>query len=170
MKNQYDLSEDGQTVTIWCYGQGAYHGCLIDVGDLPKVDSMPNTWYALWQRDILDYYAVAHARTTNGKRRLILMHRLITDAPQGLYVDHWNHECLDNRRENLRVVTNSANIMNRLGATRASKTGERGVDHFRGKYRLQLTIDGKRKYVGCYPTIEQAITARNQFPEYARSA
>lgn len=47
----------------------------------------------------------------DNKRRLI--HRLITSCPEGFEVDHINRNTLDNRRENLRIVTKSENLKNR---------------------------------------------------------
>ena len=54
-----------------------------------------------------NFYA---ARSEDG--RTILMHRQIIDAPQGMDVDHINHNGLDNRRFNLRACTRSQNLGN----------------------------------------------------------
>ena len=44
------------------------------------------------------------------------MHRLIMDAKPGQMIDHINGDTLDNRRENLRFVTNQQNSWNARGA------------------------------------------------------
>jgi hypothetical protein len=54
-----------------------------------------------------NYYAISGGR--NGR---VYMHRLITSCPDGLEVDHINHNTLDNRRSNLRVVTHAENMRN----------------------------------------------------------
>lgn len=41
----------------------------------------------------------------NGKYTIIRMHRLITEAPSWMKVHHVNNNTLDNRRGNLRLVT-----------------------------------------------------------------
>lgn len=171
MKNQYEVSEDGKTVTIWLDHKGIIWGCKIDAADLPKVDAIPNTWHAQWNKTARTHYAQS-IRRINGGRVCTRMHRLITDAKPGQEVDHGNHEGLDNRRENLTLVTKSGNQMNRRGAASHSRTGHRGITPYPkyGKFALHVTIEGKRKTIGYFSTIDEAIAVRNQYPGYARSA
>ncbi|MCK9370911.1 HNH endonuclease [Candidatus Dojkabacteria bacterium] len=52
-------------------------------------------------------YAIRHKRYDE-----TLMHRLIINTPKGMETDHINHNGLDNRRVNLRIVTTSQNQRN----------------------------------------------------------
>ena len=58
------------------------------------------------------YLVYVHA---NHDGRTYLMHRMIMGLKHGdrRQVDHINHDCLDNRRQNLRIVTHSENLANR---------------------------------------------------------
>lgn len=47
------------------------------------------------------------------KPKTIYLHRVLTSCPKDLVVDHINSDGLDNRRENIRVVTKSQNQHNR---------------------------------------------------------
>ena len=87
-------------------------------------------------------------------KRSELMHRIIMNPDSGLYIDHINHDKLDNRRANLRVVTQKMNMANRV-LNKNNKTGVKGVQFFRNKYRVFIGA----KYVGVYRTIEEASQA-----------
>jgi Bifunctional DNA primase/polymerase, N-terminal/Primase C terminal 2 (PriCT-2)/HNH endonuclease len=76
---------------------------IIDDEDLPLVEGYK--WHAAWSRITKTYYADTHTPMVNDKRYTLHMHRLITDAPKGMHVDHLNGDTLDNRRKNLKVCT-----------------------------------------------------------------
>jgi hypothetical protein len=54
------------------------------------------------------------------------MHRLIAKAPDGLDVDHIDHDGLNNTDENLRICTRAQNCV-RKRFRQPSRTGYRGV-------------------------------------------
>lgn len=56
-------------------------------------------------------YGEPYAVTYKGGRKQY-MHRMIMGDPENAIVDHINHQSLDNRRENLRVVSRSENVKN----------------------------------------------------------
>src|SRR5687768_7603616 len=43
----------------------------------------------------------------------LLLHKAVLKCPDGMMIDHINRNKLDNRLENLRIVTSSQNQMNR---------------------------------------------------------
>lgn len=53
-------------------------------------------------------------RNSLGSRRKFYLHRMITGAPFGMKVDHWNGDTLDNRDCNLRITTTDQNNANRV--------------------------------------------------------
>lgn len=74
--------------------------------------------------------------------KTIYMHRLIMNAPKGLYVDHINRNGLDNRRENLRVTTQSVNIAN-AGMFQNNTSGYKGVVKYRDGWKAQIKFHQK---------------------------
>ena len=93
----------------------------------------------------------------NGK----YLHRIIMDDPEDLLVDHINRNPLDNRRENLRIVTQQENNMNQ-GINKNNKSGVSGVcrDKKSNKWRAQIMYKYKKIYLGCFDTLEDAAKAR----------
>jgi hypothetical protein len=91
--------------------------------------------------------------------RAIYMHREIMKPSSGMVVDHINHNALDNRLSNLRVVTQSQNIMNRR-INRNNKTGLRGVElRANGRFLARIRVAGKAKHLGVFDTPEEAYSA-----------
>ncbi|MCC2485004.1 HNH endonuclease [Bacillus pacificus] len=86
----------------------------------------------------------------NGKN--VLIHRLIMEAKEGELIDHINRNKLDNRKENLRIVTPQQNVTNQTfkGVT---------FNKFKEKYQARLQVNKKRKSLGYYDTQEEAIKA-----------
>jgi len=104
----------------------------------------------------------AYAVTKIGGRKnlvTILLHRLITGAAADMAVDHINHDGLDNRRANLRVVSLQENNTNTT-LMRTNQSGYKGVSrHVCGKYRASLQIKRKHIHLGLFDTAESAARA-----------
>lgn len=81
------------------------------------------------------------------------------DWPSG-YLDHINGDTLDNRMENLRVVTKAQNSANQ-GKQCRNTSGHKGVywDKNRGKWTVQIGVNRRYKYLGRYDTVEEAAQA-----------
>lgn len=98
-----------------------------------------------------DGYAV----TASNKLRL---HRLILATPLGMFTDHINHDRLDNRRENLRVVTLAQNIKNNRPF---AGSGFKGVYFYQNRYHARITANSKGHYLGGFKDPEDAARAYN---------
>jgi hypothetical protein len=91
-----------------------------------------------------------------------LMHRQILKAPSGVMVDHVNGIGLDNRRENLRLVSNSQNQQNRT-KVKAAASRFKGVrfNKRKGKWYAMIRKDGKPKFLGHFDNEDLAARAYN---------
>lgn len=88
------------------------------------------------------------------------MHRVITGAADGQYVDHIDMDTLNNTRGNLRVVSNAQNQWNR-GPYKSNASGLKGVCYCRstGRWRSEIQADGKRLFLGRFDSKESAYAA-----------
>lgn len=92
------------------------------------------------------------------------MHRMLTDFPVGMVVDHVNGNSLDNRRSNLRICTQAENTRNnKLGKNNTS--GIKGIYRVVNKWKTLIGVDGKSVHGG---TFECPLLAANKYRELAR--
>ncbi len=99
--------------------------------------------------------------TVNGKRELA--HRVAASALgfniSGMVVDHINGNTLDNKQENLRVVTQGENNKN-LSKNKRTKTGINGV-YVRGfRFYARITVNKQNIHLGAFNNIFDAACAR----------
>src|SRR5215475_684153 len=140
---------------------------LINEADWPLVD--PYTWRTLRQGT---RYPCAKTWVREGAiRRAIFMHRLILNAPPDLQVDHKNHDTLDNRRSNLRLVTPGQNQANQRALGGTSRF--RGVRWFKNRWQAAVMLRGHVHYLGRFVDEEEAAravdrTLRAVWSEHAR--
>ena len=142
----------------------------INVKDLLEYD--PTTGLFTWdaKRGCRAKGQPAGSRKPNGYISIFLCgrryyaHRLAFFAmtgqePAGV-VDHINGDKSDNRWANLRAVSQSVNMENRIGAQSNSKTGLIGASpHACGRYIAQIRRNGMHKYLGLFDTAEAAHAA-----------
>lgn len=129
---------------------------IIDIEDYEKVISASSTWN-VWLSE-----GQAYARYRKGNNISVYLHRTIINAPKGLYVDHIDHNGLNNTKANLRIASNSQNQMNKQKPRSNNTSGTTGVVWHAGsgKYMAKITVDQKTIYLGIYQTLEEAISVR----------
>ena len=91
------------------------------------------------------------------QRRKLMLHRFILNAPPHLQVDHINHDVLDNRRENMRLVTVAQNRAN-------SRPKSGGSSRYKGvhwhkrdeKWCAMIRVDGVKYHLGTFESEAEA--------------
>lgn len=112
-----------------------------------------------------NWYAIRGIKR-NGRCISIKMHRFIMQVSDPkIHVDHINHDGLDNRKENLRLVNPSMNLQN-------SRKFRNGSSRFKGvsfapkvlhkPWRAYVNKNGKRKNLGYFTTEIEAAVAYNE--------
>ena len=94
------------------------------------------------------------------------LHRIIMGEPDGEFIDHINRDPLDNRRDNLRIVTRQENLMN-LSIKKTNKSGIAGVhrDKDANKWKAEITYNYKKINLGRFDTLEEARKVREDAEE-----
>lgn len=153
--------------------QGFY--ALVDDNDYEELNQY--NWHYAKQKDIGGYAVrtiYLGGGRKNAKCRSIMMHRVIMAPPKGLFIDHINHDKLDNRRSNLRICTRAQNGANQ-NIRKNNKSGYKGVywDKRRNTWIAQTSHDGRVIRFKYSKDIKAAVKAYDEgmkqlFGEFAK--
>lgn len=140
---------------------------IVDANDYDRLNKYkwclsktPHTNYAMRR---------TKGKRINGRRvgrKVIMMHRLIMNAPRHLVVDHINHNGLDNRKKNLRLCTRAENNRNRRPFN-INGSGYKGVswDKYRKRFLAAIRCNGKYYNLGRF---KSEITAAKAYDKKAK--
>ena len=135
---------------------------LVDDEDYPSL--MKYKWYA--HKENHTFYAQRQSQRVAGKQSVIRMHREIMGAHKGIELDHINGNGLDNRKENLRVVTRRENSQNKH-TPKTSKFPGVCWHPISGKWLAQIRVGKKRHHLGLIEDEEAAYEAyKNAVKEF----
>ena len=153
--NHIEILEDHAEIYLIDINNEVCGKALIDLEDVDKVKNIK------WHKSDLQrntYYCMSNNKTWRRLHRLIMN---VTDP--NIFVDHINHNGLDNRKSNLRICTNQENIRNCI-TPKNNKSGYKGIywAKDKNKWTVQITLNNKTKYIGRYEKLEDAIAARKE--------
>ena len=150
IKGNVYLKRDGYVVGITANTQKEF---FIDEEDYNIVK------HFTWSEKLDGGFIVSKGKNSGG-----YLHRLIMGCTSPTQmVDHINHNRADNRKSNLRIVTNSQNQMNRTH-TSSRTSGVRGVywHKTKNKWTASIQKDGKLHHLGLFDNKDDAIKARKE--------
>jgi len=132
-------------------------------GKFAQVDDDDYEWLSQFNWCVQGNYAARAKSKKRGEKGafFVFMHRAVMGLgdKRGIdrIVDHINRNSLDNRKENLRICTQSENLVNsRIN----NKFGYKGVVKFAcGKYQAMIWNGKKNLHLGNYSELEDAARA-----------
>lgn len=111
------------------------------------VQKIKNLWYA--SRNI----------SIEGKQKKVLMHRDVMNiSDSSLFIDHIDHDGLNNQKINLRQCSQRENLYNKKG-NKDTVSQYKGVTFFNKKWVARINKDGKRYFLGGHLTEIEAAKA-----------
>lgn len=137
-------------------------------GMVTKVSDEDHDWISK-EHWMFDRYAYRQT-CVKGKRRSHRMHRDIAlmmfgEIPDGTAIDHINRDKLDNRRENLRLATQSQNNAN-LSTRKGRSYKGLSLDSKDGKWNSFIGYNYTTYNLGRYKTEDEAAQAYNIAAKY----
>jgi hypothetical protein len=160
MKNEYEIKNGFAEIIL----KRRYEKPIrtkVDIEDIEKLKKLNVRWHGLYVPRMDSYYVVAQLYV-EGKFTSVLMHRYLMNPKEDKVVDHLNHDILDNRKSNLRLIKNAENLQNARGASSHNKSsGIRGVSwsKWRKKWRARLNVNRKEIIVGYFDDVKEAEKA-----------
>lgn len=132
-------------------------------GDKVLVDDEDFKWLNQWKWQSNQKGYIIRMKYVNKKNRkweYIKMHRLIMNVSKNFQVDHINGNVRDNRKINLRIVTNAQNQRNKKICIK-NKSGYKGVswDKKNKKWLSKITFNYKQYNLGYYINKIDAVLA-----------
>lgn len=152
--NSYTINEEDSSAEIFVRNRQSetIGSFCIDLEDLEEI--LKNAWY------IHSNGYVGSRRVRTDEKRIYL-HRFLMDAQSNEVVDHIDRNPLNNRKNNLRIATQSKNMMNTISPS-DNTSGVKGVsfNKKRGRWHAYISIDGRRINLGFFENFKEASKAR----------
>jgi hypothetical protein len=127
-----------------------------------------NKWHAAYDNKVKGFYArrKEYIVMFNGERKgkTINMHRVIMgrvldrELKRTEVIDHINHNICDNRRKNLRMVSNRQNMQNQKRKTTSKYPGVYWNKAIK-KWMAYIQLNGKLKHLGVFTDEREAAKA-----------
>lgn len=142
---------------------GIIHGfSMVDADDFERFGHLK--WGITVPVDGRRRYAQRRCKAEGGP---IWLHRAVMGAPvchDGFDVDHMNHDGLDNRKSNLRVVTRQQNRQNSRGWKHASSQYKGVSWDKRDKcFYAYGWLDGRKHHLGCFKSEQEAAQVAREW-------
>jgi hypothetical protein len=153
------LDDSPSYVKINLLGAGSDKQFMVSIKDLDKV--LSHDWYLNKSGYPFSYTAIYHT-----------LHRfLLGRQEKGMVIDHINRNKLDNRKNNLRIISAKENSYNRTKNSN-SNNKYKGVQKRGDKFIAIITKDGVRREIPGFNTEEEAartydMMAEEMFGEFA---
>ena len=145
--NEYIFN--GDYVEIKIFNKKSEYKCstFIDIDDFDKINDSK----------IYEKYGYARVNINNSNGKKIFLHRMLLEVDdKNIFVDHINHNTLDNRKNNLRIVSIKQNMYN------TKKDINKGVRYDKkvNRYGSSIMFNYKSIWLGKYDLFEEAKIAR----------
>lgn len=138
-KNEIVVVDNSAYISLYDKQYNVIAKAIIDAEDIPLVKNIK------WRLNHNGYVM----NNSNHNKRALFLHSVIMNTKK--LIDHIDTNPLNNKKENLRIVTKSQNQMN---------VKYKGYYYIKGKWFAKIKINQKQINLGTYYMEEEAIYAR----------
>ena len=127
--------------------------------DLEDIDKVSDIFWNVYNGKNGFYVSGYNKKTKN---TMEFIHKYILDYYGEMEIDHINRNPLDNRKCNLRIVSRSANQLNK-SCSKSNLLGIKGIRQHHGKYQARIMVNKNAISIGHFNTLNEAIIARKEY-------
>lgn len=137
---------------------------VLSRGQVTFVDDEDFEYLTQWRWYMNTYGYATRCYMTEGKIKRLYLHRVVTEAPKGIFTDHIDGDRLNNQKGNLRLVNQKENSQNRKKGIN-NRSGYIGVswDNYNKRWKAQGMFEGKQKFLGNFKDPVSAAKCRDEF-------
>ncbi len=164
-KNVFVIKEDYAELHITTKREEKPIVILIDKEDVEKINF--TKWSLKYDKTVDNYYVYAWERNNYKNRKRIILHRFLVNCPNNLQVDHVNRDTKDNRKSNLKIVSQQENANNK-GVYKNNRLGHRNIRKLGGRskqYILEIKRNKKIVFKKYSRDLQELIQLRDKFLE-----
>lgn len=147
-RNEIIIHNDYAEIVLRDKEQNIVGSAEIDIEDIDKVKDFK--WHIKKSRNT--NYVVY-----NNHGRSVFMHQVVLDYYGDKDIDHIDNNGLNNRKNNLRIISHSLNLINQHNES----NGVRKVPS--GNYQAHIMVNGKDIYLGTFSTFAEAKQKRTDY-------
>jgi hypothetical protein len=148
----------------------AFRRILLSRGKYALVDPDDYGWLSKYNWHVVgdkgSFYAARNTGQRQGQKRIVVkMHREVLRVPDGMFVDHINHNGLDNRRANLRPATQAQNARNRRKRYESNFHSKyKGLTWYKSQkqWAVRVMVNRESKFIGYFDNELDAARAYDQ--------
>jgi len=113
-------------------------------------------------QNVIHHYAIRVIY--NPCKKILWMHRVIMNTPDGMETDHKDRNGLNNQKSNLRVCTRLQNVRNSIGHSNSGYKGvcQQGKNQIVAHINIRTKTSKRKIYLGSFKTIIDAACAYDE--------
>lgn len=154
--NDYEIKGDGVYFNLYNQKNNKVGEFIIDFDDIEKIK------YHKWRLNHSHVVTGLPAKGTQRDLSHVVLDIVIKEIKEkNIVVDHINGNPLDNRKSNLRICSQSENVLNKSFMSN-NTSGFIGVRYRKDRnyYDPEIAIGNKKKHLGCCKNLKEAVYAR----------